>query len=100
MGVAINPPPALWLASAIHGALDSIASASSRTRVGWSRDPALRNEGCAGIGDKLSDTTHARNILCQVEIVRTGCSGRFSNDHRQVEGGGVEHGKLPIQQMD
>jgi hypothetical protein len=30
----------------------------------------------------------------------TGRSGRFRDVLRQTEGGGVEHGKLPVQQID
>jgi hypothetical protein len=32
--------------------------------------------------------------------VRSGRSSRFSNDRRQVEGGGINHSKLPVQYID
>jgi hypothetical protein len=61
---------------------------------------SLADKGCAGLGRELPHTTHARHIPSQVEIVRLGGSGRFSNDRRQMEGGGIEHCKLSVQQID
>ena len=63
-------------------------------------ESALRNEGRAGVGRELPHTAYARHILGQVEIVRTDRSGRFRNARRQMEGGGVEHRKLSVQQID
>ena len=62
--------------------------------------PALGDKRCAGIGGELPHTPRACHILCQVEIVRTGRSSRFRDERRQMEGGGIEHGKLPVQQLD
>jgi hypothetical protein len=42
----------------------------------------------------------ARDIFCQIEIVDSGGDGRFRDVRRQLERGGIEDGKLPIQQID
>jgi hypothetical protein len=40
-------------------------------------EPALRDEGSASIGGELPHTARSHHILCQVEIMGTGRSGRF-----------------------
>ena len=65
----------------------------------WS-EPALRDEGSVSIGGELPHTACAYHILRQVEIIGTGRSGRFRDGVRQTEGGSIEHGKLPVQQID
>ena len=63
-------------------------------------EPALRDEGSVSIGGELPHTARAHHILRQVEIMGTGRSGRFRDALRQMEGGGIEHGKLAVQQID
>jgi len=60
----------------------------------------LGDEGRVGIGREIAHTAPARHILGQVEIVRTRRPGRFRNRRRQTEGGGIEHSKLSVQQID
>jgi hypothetical protein len=41
-----------------------------------------------------------RHILRQVEVMRAGRAGRFRNAGCQIERAGIEHGELPIEQID
>ncbi len=42
----------------------------------------------------------ARDVLGQVEIVGTGRARRFGDDRGEMEGGGIEHRELAVQQID
>ncbi len=64
------------------------------------RQPALGNEGDAGVGRELLDAARARHVLGEVEIVRARGAGRFRNARRQMERGGIEHRKLSVEQID
>jgi hypothetical protein len=63
-------------------------------------EPALRNEGGAGINGEFTYAPRPRHILCQVEVVGASCTRRFRNPGCQIEGTGVEYRKLPVEQID